>query len=55
MLQSLSAVNRSRDGMSHSTENEGVELDHSLRLEDGYELLRGRTMWMPKYSKGCSV
>ncbi|XP_062154341.1 palmitoyl-acyl carrier protein thioesterase, chloroplastic-like [Alnus glutinosa] len=36
MLQSLSAVNRSRDGMSHSTKNEGVELDHSLRLEDGF-------------------
>ncbi|XP_062156884.1 palmitoyl-acyl carrier protein thioesterase, chloroplastic-like [Alnus glutinosa] len=46
MVQSLSAVNR--NGSSHSTEDEGVEVDHLLQLEDGYEILRARTLWLPK-------
>lgn len=46
MLQSLCAV--SRNGTNHSADDEWVELNHLLRLEDGSEILRGRSMWMPK-------
>lgn len=47
MLRSLSAVNRS-NGTSHCKEDGGIELHHLLRLEDGREIMRGRTLWMPK-------
>ena len=41
-MQSLSSVSKEAD--------KGVllELDHSLRLENGSELLRGRTTWRPR-------
>ncbi|KAL4626296.1 hypothetical protein ACB092_05G085800 [Castanea dentata] len=52
ILQSLTKLNK--DGTSHSTEDGGVEFDHLLRVEDGSEILRGRTKWLPKYSKRCS-
>ncbi|KAK7854119.1 palmitoyl-acyl carrier protein thioesterase [Quercus suber] len=51
ILQSLTAFNK--DGTDHFAEDEGVEFDHVLRLEDGAEILRGRTKWMPKiYGEG---
>jgi len=49
-LQSLTAINR--DGTSnHSTEDEGIEFDHLLRLENGPDILRARTIWIPKFRK----
>ncbi|PON58915.1 hypothetical protein TorRG33x02_289500, partial [Trema orientale] len=42
LLHSLFAV---------SKETQGVELEHTLRLENGSEILRVRTVWMPKNRK----
>ncbi|XP_050286321.1 palmitoyl-acyl carrier protein thioesterase, chloroplastic-like [Quercus robur] len=52
ILQSLTKLKK--DGTSHTTEDGGVEFDHLLRAEDGSEILRGRTKWLPKNSKKCS-
>ncbi|KAF5453179.1 hypothetical protein F2P56_028100 [Juglans regia] len=52
MLHNLSAVSRNgtsaTNSTDHFTEDEGIEFDHSLYLQDGSEVLRARTMWMPK-------
>ncbi|XP_062088563.1 palmitoyl-acyl carrier protein thioesterase, chloroplastic-like [Humulus lupulus] len=39
LVQSLSAISR---------EAEGIELEHTLRLQNGARILRGRTLWMPR-------
>ncbi|KAK8545212.1 hypothetical protein V6N13_066504 [Hibiscus sabdariffa] len=49
VLQSLSAVSDHGDGNSVSL-NE-TEYQHLLRLEEGSEVLRGRTQWRPKKSE----
>ncbi|XP_022755076.1 palmitoyl-acyl carrier protein thioesterase, chloroplastic-like isoform X2 [Durio zibethinus] len=49
VLQSLTAVS---DYGAGNLENFGeIECQHLLRLEEGPEILRGRTQWRPKYAK----
>ncbi|XVF34771.1 hypothetical protein REPUB_Repub18cG0087500 [Reevesia pubescens] len=49
VLQSLTAVSDSVEG---KLVNFGeIECQHLLRLEDGSEIVRGRTQWRPKYAK----
>uniref|UniRef100_O24419 Acyl-[acyl-carrier-protein] hydrolase n=1 Tax=Myristica fragrans TaxID=51089 RepID=O24419_MYRFG len=45
LLQSLTAVASDYGGGSLEA---GVECDHLLRLEDGSEIMRGKTEWRPK-------
>ncbi|KAF8407008.1 hypothetical protein HHK36_006130 [Tetracentron sinense] len=47
VLQSLTAV--SGDGADDLLDVSSVECKHLLRLENGAEIVRGRTEWRPKY------
>uniref|UniRef100_A0A2N9H9D0 Acyl-[acyl-carrier-protein] hydrolase n=1 Tax=Fagus sylvatica TaxID=28930 RepID=A0A2N9H9D0_FAGSY len=47
VLQSLTAV--SSDGVGNLVNMADIECQHLLRLEDGAEIVRGRTVWRPKY------
>ncbi|KMT02998.1 hypothetical protein BVRB_8g195640 [Beta vulgaris subsp. vulgaris] len=49
MLQSLTAVSGASVGGLQDSGN--VECQHLLRLEDGAEVMRGRTEWRPKHAK----
>ncbi|KAE8677157.1 Palmitoyl-acyl carrier protein thioesterase [Hibiscus syriacus] len=49
VLQSLTAVSDHGDGNSVSLGE--IECQHLLRLEDGPEVVRGRTQWRPKKSE----
>ena len=46
VLQSLTAVSNADVG--NLAQSGGVECKHLLRLEDGAEIVRGRTEWRPK-------
>lgn len=46
VLQSLTAVSSADVG--NLAQSGGVECKHLLRLEDGAEIVRGRTGWRPK-------
>jgi len=46
VLQSLTAVN----GVGNMMNLADIECQHLLRLEDGAEIVRGRTLWRPKYA-----
>ncbi|KAF7806334.1 palmitoyl-acyl carrier protein thioesterase, chloroplastic-like [Senna tora] len=48
VLQSLTAVSSADVG--NLAQSGGVECKHLLRLEDGAEIVRGRTGWRPKHS-----
>ncbi|KAF8393314.1 hypothetical protein HHK36_021555 [Tetracentron sinense] len=48
VLQSLTAV--SGDGTGDLLDACSVECEHLLRLENGAEIVRGRTSWRPKYA-----
>ncbi|XWS17207.1 hypothetical protein CRYUN_Cryun33cG0048600 [Craigia yunnanensis] len=49
VLQSLTAIS---DSDVENLVNFGeIECQHLLRLEDGAEIVRGRTQWRPKYAK----
>ena len=49
VLQSLTAVSGANaEGLQDSG---NVECQHLLRLEDGAEVVRGRTEWRPKHAK----
>ncbi|XP_030471381.1 palmitoyl-acyl carrier protein thioesterase, chloroplastic-like [Syzygium oleosum] len=53
VLQSLTAIPGNLDS---DLKNCGeVECQHLLRLENGAEIVRGRTEWRPKYSINCGV
>ncbi|GAB2232501.1 hypothetical protein Drorol1_Dr00011538 [Drosera rotundifolia] len=52
VLQSLAAVSGASVG--GLLDSGYVECQHLLRLEDGSEVLRGRTEWRPKHSKSFS-
>ncbi|XWS71986.1 hypothetical protein CRYUN_Cryun02cG0002000 [Craigia yunnanensis] len=49
VLQSLTAV--SDYGAGNLVNFGEIECQHLLRLEDGSEIVRGRTQWRPKYAK----
>ncbi|KAK6248481.1 hypothetical protein QUC31_020046 [Theobroma cacao] len=49
VLQSLTAVSDS--GVGNLVNFGEIECQHLLRLEDGSEIVRGRTEWRPKYAK----
>ncbi|KAL0013900.1 hypothetical protein SO802_000969 [Lithocarpus litseifolius] len=49
VLQSLTAV--SSNGVGNLASLADIECQHLLRLEDGAEIVRGRTVWRPKYAK----
>ncbi|XP_062148566.1 palmitoyl-acyl carrier protein thioesterase, chloroplastic [Alnus glutinosa] len=49
VLQSLTAV--SGTGVGNLVNLDDIECQHLLRLEDGAEIVRGRTLWRPKYAK----
>ncbi|XP_022729932.1 palmitoyl-acyl carrier protein thioesterase, chloroplastic-like [Durio zibethinus] len=49
VLQSLTAVSDS--GVGNLVNFDEIECQHLLRLEDGSEIVRGRTQWRPKYAK----
>ncbi|CAO2841426.1 unnamed protein product [Amaranthus hypochondriacus] len=49
VLQSLTAVSGANVGGLQDSGN--VECQHLLRLEDGAEVVRGRTEWRPKHAK----
>ncbi|XVE70380.1 hypothetical protein DITRI_Ditri10aG0068000 [Diplodiscus trichospermus] len=49
VLQSLTAV--SGNGAGNLVNINGYECQHLLRLEDGSEIVRGRTQWRPKNAK----
>ncbi|KAB1200137.1 Palmitoyl-acyl carrier protein thioesterase, chloroplastic [Morella rubra] len=46
VLQSLTAV--SANGVGNLGNSADIECQHLLRLEDGAEIVRGRTVWRPK-------
>lgn len=43
VLQSLTAID-------HPADDGGVQCQHLLRLDDGAEIVRGRTEWRPKHA-----
>lgn len=49
VVQSLTSVLSNNEGNSGS--DGFVECQHLLRLENGGEILKGRTEWRPKYAK----
>ncbi|GKV06516.1 hypothetical protein SLEP1_g18403 [Rubroshorea leprosula] len=49
VLQSLTAVSHKDIGNMGKFGN--IECQHLLQLEDGAEIVRGRTEWRPKYAK----
>lgn len=49
VLQSLTSV--SDHGVGDLVNFGEIECQHLLRLEDGSEIVRGRTQWRPKYAK----
>lgn len=49
VLQSLTAT--SSNGVGNLASLADIECQHLLRLEDGAEIVRGRTVWRPKYAK----
>ncbi|XP_068338560.1 palmitoyl-acyl carrier protein thioesterase, chloroplastic-like [Pyrus communis] len=53
VLQSLTAVSGADIGNLGS--NGGVECQHMLRLEEGAEIVRGRTEWKPKYANNLGI
>ncbi|KAM2407305.1 hypothetical protein ACFX1X_026508 [Malus domestica] len=53
VLQSLAAVSGADIGNLGS--NGTVECQHMLRLEDGAEIVRGRTEWRPKYANNLGI
>ena len=53
MLQSLTAV--SDAGVGDLGTPGGVECQHLLRLENGAEIVRGRTEWRPKYANNLGT
>ncbi|CAB4288530.1 unnamed protein product [Prunus armeniaca] len=53
VLQSLTAVSGADIGNLGS--NGGVECQHLLRLEEGAEIVRGRTEWRPKYANNLGI
>ncbi|KAM0969504.1 hypothetical protein ACFX13_018015 [Malus domestica] len=53
VLQSLTAVSGADIGNLGS--NGGVECQHMLRLEEGAEIVRGRTEWKPKYANSLGI
>lgn len=48
VLQSLTAV--ASNGVGNLANLGDIECQHLLRLEDGAEIVRGRTLWRPKYA-----
>lgn len=48
VLQSLTAV--SGTGVGNLLDCGNVECQHLLRLEEGAEIVKGRTEWRPKYA-----
>lgn len=48
VLQSLTAV--SSAGISNLADAGDIECQHLLRLENGAEIVRGRTEWRPKHA-----
>ncbi|XP_065848846.1 palmitoyl-acyl carrier protein thioesterase, chloroplastic isoform X1 [Euphorbia lathyris] len=53
VLQSLTAVSGTNIG---NVGNAGeIECQHLLRLEDGAEIVRGRTEWRPKYGNNLGI
>ncbi|KAG8657428.1 palmitoyl-acyl carrier protein thioesterase, chloroplastic isoform X2 [Manihot esculenta] len=53
VLQSLTAV--SGNGMGYMGKAGEIECQHLLRLEDGAEIVRGRTEWRPKYASNFGI
>lgn len=53
VLQSLTAV--SNAGIGDLGTAGGVECQHLLRLENGAEIVRGRTEWRPKYANNLGT
>lgn len=53
VLQSLTAV--SGTGIGNLGNAGGVECQHLLRLENGAEIVRGRTEWRPKYANNFGI
>lgn len=53
VLQSLTAVSGADIGNLGS--NGGVECQHLLQLEEGAEIVRGRTEWRPKYANNLGI
>lgn len=49
VLQSLTSV--SGKGVGDLVDSGGVECQHLLRLEEGAEIVRGRTEWRPKHAR----
>lgn len=52
VLQSLTAV--SENGIGNIGTAGEIECQHLLRLEDGAEIVRGRTEWRPKHANNFS-
>uniref|UniRef100_A0A6N2N2P8 Acyl-ACP thioesterase-like C-terminal domain-containing protein n=1 Tax=Salix viminalis TaxID=40686 RepID=A0A6N2N2P8_SALVM len=52
-LQSLTAV--SDTGIGNLGNPGEAECQHLLRLEDGAEIVRGRTEWRPKYANNFGI
>ncbi|XP_068652201.1 palmitoyl-acyl carrier protein thioesterase, chloroplastic-like [Aristolochia californica] len=50
VVQSLTAVSRKCGEGTEDDGGGGLECEHLLRLEDGAEVVRGRTRWRPKRS-----
>ncbi|GER26272.1 acyl acyl-carrier-protein thioesterase type B [Striga asiatica] len=50
VLQSLTSVVDKDNNCAVDSENAVVECQHLLRLEGGAEIVKGRTVWRPKYS-----
>ncbi|WCJ29727.1 Palmitoyl-acyl carrier protein thioesterase chloroplastic [Euphorbia peplus] len=53
VLQSLTAVSGTNTGNAGNAGK--IECQHLLRLEDGAEIVRGRTQWRPKYGKNLGI
>ncbi|XP_050204998.1 palmitoyl-acyl carrier protein thioesterase, chloroplastic [Mercurialis annua] len=53
VLQSLTAV--SGNGIGNLANAGNVECQHLLRLEEGAEIVRGRTKWRPKYANNFGI
>lgn len=53
VLQSLTSVMGANVGGLQDSGN--VECQHLLRLEDGAEVVRGRTEWRPKHAKNFGM
>lgn len=55
VLQSLTAVSSADTDAGSFAHSRNIECKHLLKLEDGAEIVRGRTEWRPKYVKNSGA